>query len=151
MKKQLNTTKNKPAYKTERATSSGGIIYRKERNKIKVVLISRNKGKVWCLPKGLVNKGEKVEDAALREAKEETGLKGKLIKKLGAIDYWFFFKKTRIHKVVHFYLIKHTGGNTKDHDFEVDEVKWFQIDDAIKIMSYKNEIEIMKKARKAIK
>ncbi len=143
--------KSSDKYLTERRTSSGGIICKKEKNKIKVALISRNQGKVWCLPKGLVNKGEKLEETALREVKEETGLDGKLIKKLGAIDYWFFYKKRKIHKVVHFYLLKHLGGNTKYHDFEVEEVKWFEIDNAIRVMSYKNEIEIMKKAKKAIK
>lgn len=52
--------------------------------------------------------------------------------------------------MVHFYLMRRTGGSTKDHDFEVKEAKWFPIDEARKNLSYKNEKEIMRKAKKMI-
>ena len=140
----------KEKWKIKRATSSGGIIYKKQKHEIKVALCARGKGKIWCLPKGLINKNEKSEEAAKREVKEETGLAGKLIDKIGDIDYWFIFKGTKIHKVVHFYLFKYLSGSTADHDFEVDNVKWLSINEAIKRLTYKNEAEIMKKAKRMI-
>ena len=136
--------------KTEHALSSGGIIFKKTPKGIRVALISREKGKIWCLPKGLVAKGEKSEEGALREVKEETGLKGKLLGKINDIDYWFFWGGKRIHKVVHFYLIRYRSGSTEEHDFEVDEAKWFSIEEAFKKLTYKNEAKIMKKAKKMI-
>lgn len=140
----------KEKLKIERAISSGGIIYKKQKDEIKVALCARGEGKIWCLPKGLVNKNEKSEEAAKREVKEETGLIGKLIDKIGDIDYWFIWKGTKIHKVVHFYLFKYLSGSTADHDFEVDNVKWFEIDNATKLLTYKNEVEIMTKAKRMI-
>jgi len=140
----------KEKLKIRNATSSGGIIFKKQKNGTNVALCARGRGKIWCLPKGLIEKGEKAEDTAKREVKEETGLTGKLIDKIGDIDYWFIWKDTKIHKVVHFYLFKYLSGKTSDHDFEVDDVKWFEIDDAIKTLTYKNEAEIMKKANRMV-
>jgi len=139
--------KETSSQKTEIRTSAGGVIFKKEKNDITVALILRNEGKVWCLPKGLIDEGETSEETALREIKEETGLNGQILGKIDSIDYWFTFENTKIHKTVHFYLVKHLGGNTKDHDSEVEDVKWFAIDNAIETLTYENEIKIMRKAK----
>jgi len=122
--------------------SSGGIIFRKVNETFEVALISRTtqRGeKVWCLPKGIVEKRESPEEAALREVKEETGLEGKVIKKLGDISYWYYSKEdgARIHKRVHFYLLEFIRGSTEEHDFEVEEVRWFPVREAIDRLAYK--------------
>jgi len=137
--------------KTEHRVSSGGVVFTKSVGAIKVLLISREKGSIWCLPKGHIDKGETEQQTALREVREETGVEAKLVEKIGDINYWFVWEDTKIHKIVHFYLMLYLGGSTEDHDSEVDEARWFPIEEAIGKLSYENEIEIMKKARKMIR
>jgi 8-oxo-dGTP diphosphatase len=136
-------------------TSSGGIIFRsaggQQLNRaedIEVAIISVKGGKAWCLPKGIIDKGEDPPTAALREVREETGLRGEIIDKIGRISYWYYLKEeaARVHKTVHFFLMKYLDGNTDDHDHEVDDARWYRIQDAVLTLSYKSEKEIMRKA-----
>jgi 8-oxo-dGTP diphosphatase len=135
-----------------RQISSGGVIFRKNDASIEIALVAVKDGKVWCLPKGIVDKGEKPDETAVREVSEETGLKGSIIEKLGEINYWYYIKEeeARCRKTVHFYLLKCEGGDISKHDWEVDKAAWFQIDDALKIASHKNEKEIIEKARERL-
>lgn len=135
-----------------RQISSGGVIFRKNDASIEIALVAVKDGKVWCLPKGMVDKGEKPDETAVREVSEETGLKGRIIEKLGDINYWYYLKEeeARCRKTVHFYLLEYKGGDISKHDWEVDNAAWFQIDDALKIASHKNEKEIIEKAREIL-
>jgi len=135
--------------KTLHQISAGGIIYRFASNSaVEVAVAIRQGGKIWCLPKGIVEKGESLEVTAVREVQEETGLLGELQGKLGEIFYWFYSKsdQARIHKTVHFFLLKYLSGSTEDHDFEMDEVRWLPIDEALQTLSYDSEKEIMQNA-----
>lgn len=129
--------------------SSGGVIFRGINSAVDVVLVLVKGKKTWCLPKGLINKGEEEPDAALREVREETGLDGEILKKIGQISYWFNLRDetVKVNKTVHFYLIKFLGGDTQDHDDEVDEARWFPIDQALRKLSFKSERDIMQKAK----
>ncbi len=135
--------------KSATATSSGGVIFRMRGGKPEVALIARNGGGVWGLPKGLVEKGETLTEAALREVNEETGLTGDIVREIGEIDYWFYWRpsEVRCHKFVHFFLLRCTGGDVTKHDWEVEEVRWFPIDEAIFTVTYKGERGIIKKAK----
>ena len=137
---------------TQRQFSSGGVIFQREDGEVQVALIARMGGKVWCLPKGHLDPGETSEEAALREVREETGLTGRVVGKLGEISYWFVQKKSagRIFKKVVFFLMEKTGGDTSEHDFEVDDVRWFPVEEALKAMSYPSERTIVKKASQRI-
>ncbi len=77
---------------------------------------------------------------------------GEIIEKLGQISYWFTLREemAKVNKTVHFYLMKFLGGNTADHDNEVDEARWYPMDDALKTLSFKSEREIMHKAKEMI-
>lgn len=132
--------------------SSGGVIYRNDGGNIEVALIATKGGDIWCLPKGIVDKGETSEDTAMREVKEETGLNGRLIDKIGEISYWYFMKEenARCKKTVHYYLMDYISGSTEDHDREVDKSRWFPIDEAIKLLAYKGDRETMEKAKNMI-
>jgi len=137
--------------KNERQLSSGGVIYRMGEKEIEVALISVKGGKVWCLPKGLVEEGENIARTAHREVKEETGLEGKIIEKIDHIEYFYSHNETdlihRIFKIVYFFLMEYTGGDVSEHDKEVDDCRWFPIDEAIGKVEYKDEREILKKAK----
>jgi len=134
--------------KTKREISAGGVVFRRGDLGIEIALTSAQNGEIWCLPKGLINKGESLEQTALREVKEETGLEGRIIRKIAEIKYWYYSKweQVRIFKIVHFFLMECIGGNPAEHDFEVDEVKWFPLDEAKEILSYKSERETLEKA-----
>jgi 8-oxo-dGTP pyrophosphatase MutT (NUDIX family) len=136
--------------KTNKRTSSGGVLYRINGG-VEVVLISHltQKGTcVWCLPKGTVEAGETLTETALREVREETGILGKILEKLGEIQYEFYSKydKCRIFKTVHFYLLEYLSGNEQDHDDEADEARWFTIADAEKHLTHPNELAMLEKA-----
>ncbi len=140
--------------KTERQISSGGVIYRRSHGQIEVALIAVKEGAVWCLPKGLREDGETIARTAHREVKEETGLDGKIIKLIDHIQYFYAHKEAeetkRFFKIVYFFLMEYTQGDVKNHDNEVHDCQWFPIDDAIKLVEYKDEKEILKKAGKSL-
>jgi len=132
-----------------REVSAGGVIYRKHAGAIEIALIHvRNR---WGLPKGHVEKGESNSDAALREVREETGLEGRMRKKLGDIRYSYRDKRTgreptRIYKRVYFYLLRYLKGDVRDHDHEVDEARWFPIEEAIQTLKFATERRMVKRA-----
>jgi len=133
----------------KRLISSGGVISKISDKGVEVVIVSVRGSKAWCIPKGIIDKGEEPPETALREVREETGLTGKIIEKIGHISYWYFLKDemVKIHKTVHLYLMNYLKGSTDDHDHEVDEAKWFMIDEAINTLSHKSERDIMQKAK----
>lgn len=119
---------------------------------LEVALVAVKGGSVWCLPKGLVDKGEIPEETALREVTEETGLKGRIIEKLGEIKYWYYIKEenAKYKKTVHFFLMEYEGGDLRKHDWEVDDASWFPIDEAVKKARYKGEKVMIEKAREVL-
>lgn len=138
-----------PAGPTVRVISSGGVIYRQHRGEVEVALIRvRDR---WGLPKGQVEEGESLQDTALREVREETGLDGKIVAKLDDITYWYTQKSgasepVRIFKRVYFYLFRFLKGDVSRHDHEVDEVRWFAMPQAQQQISYATERKILVKA-----
>lgn len=136
--------------RTVREISSGGIVYRRRKGVTEVAVIRvRDR---WCLPKGRVEEGEGLQETALREVREETGLEGKVVAKLGDITYWYTNKSKegetiRIFKRVYFYLICFLKGDVARHDEEVEEACWLPIEVAVRNLFYPTERETMRKAR----
>ncbi len=129
--------------------SAGGVVYRRKSELIEVALIRT--GERWGLPKGHVEPGEGVQEAACREVLEETGLEGTVVGKLGEIAYRYTYKKSggdlvRVFKRVHFYLLHWSKGEIRGHDYEVDEASWFLLEDALGKLTYPTEQKMVRKA-----
>ena len=132
--------------RTVRDVSSGGVITQVDGNGLQVVLVGRARPERWSIPKGTPIPGETLEETALREVREETGLSTKILERLGDITYWFSTRGTRHHKTVHFYLLESLGGNMDDHDWENDFVAWVPEAETRQRMSFASEIEIVERA-----
>jgi 8-oxo-dGTP diphosphatase len=133
-----------------REISAGCVIYRIDDDAVKVVLIRPKDRNSWSLPKGLIEQEESSEAAARREAEEETGLQGDIVCRIDSIKYTYTAKwetpPEKVFKIVIFYLMRHTGGDTSLHDWEVDDVQWYPIQEAILKASYSTEKQILRKA-----
>ncbi len=145
------------------AVSAGGVVWRRSpEGEVEVVLCARTpehaqrtghaprETRLWVLPKGTPDEGESIEETAIREVREETGLIPRLGEPLGKIDYWFVAKGERIHKRVYHWLMEPTGGSLEDHDTEFDEVSWLPLADAIHHVTYENERHVLEEAARKI-
>jgi 8-oxo-dGTP pyrophosphatase MutT (NUDIX family) len=99
----------------------------------------------WTLPKGAQEEGETVTQTALREVREETGLRAELVGPLDTIDYWFVWapERTRYHKFVHYFLMRCLGGDFSQHDHEMEDAAWFEPGQARRQMSFANERKLL--------
>ena len=143
-------TRSRGRLPVERAVSAGGIVYRRGDNGTEIVICGRDSDGVWGLPKGTPDAGESLEQTAVREVTEETGLEVRIIDKVGVVEYWFAREGVRYHKWVHHYLMKAIGGNTEDHDVEYDRVEWRPAGVALRTLTFKNEADMVAKALKMI-
>ena len=132
--------------RTENHFSAGGVVYRVEDGRVDLALCGRIDSGTWSLPKGTPDEGESVEETALREVREETGLEVVIDEPLGQIEYWFTKPDAKVHKRVQFYLMAARGGSTDDHDPEFDIVSWFPAQDAVRRMTYATEADLARKA-----
>jgi 8-oxo-dGTP pyrophosphatase MutT (NUDIX family) len=134
-----------------REFSAGGVVVRKIRGAWHVAAI-RPGGKtdVWALPKGLVGTGEAPADTAIREVTEETGVRGRLVEKLGDIRYVYTWEGERVFKVVSFFLVRYSGGRlgdiTDEFRHEVAETRWLPLEEAPRLLAYEGEREMAAKA-----
>lgn len=135
--------------------SAGGVAYREIDGRIDIAIILTNPERRWQLPKGMIDAGESFEQAALREVREEAGIETDLIGPLETTEYWFSADRngtrTRFHKFVHWFLMRYRSGNVEDHDHEVVEARWAVVDDALEMLVFKNERDVVEKALELIK
>ena len=124
-------------------------MYRRSADAVEVVLASRRtrRGELaWGLANGGVEEGESFEDAAVREVLEETGYTAEIEASLGDTRYFYVWEDTRIRKTVHFFLMRCTGGDPSDRDDEMEEVRWFPLERALKRAAYRGEREVLGRA-----
>src|SRR5208283_2507072 len=121
-------------------SSAGGVIFRRTATDFETALIATKGETVWTLPKGVIDKGEQPEEAAIREIREETGLSGKIMSPLDTKSYWFYHKdeKIKYRKTVIYFLVEYCSGDICSTCVEVDAALWFTFDEALKKLSYKS-------------
>ena len=131
-------------------TSAGGLVLDRPGPEACAALIGRldRRGRLlWSLPKGHVEAGETEEDTAVREVAEETGIVGRVIGKLGTIDFWFVADGRRVHKTVHHFLLLAAdpvdGLVLSDEDVEVSEVAWVPLAEVPSRLAYADERRLL--------
>ena len=134
--------------------AAGGVVWRRVDSRVEVVVVARPDEGLWALPKGKPHEGESVEETALREVAEETGLDVAIDARddggrIGSISYRYGGApggKARVRKEVHHYLMRARGGDVSRHDAEHDVVGWYDIHEAAKRMTFSNERAIVERA-----
>jgi 8-oxo-dGTP pyrophosphatase MutT (NUDIX family) len=131
-----------------REFSAGGVVVRGE--DVVVIVPTRRAAdgsRVLALPKGHVDPGEVPLQAAAREVREETGIVvGEPLCELGESRYWYRRDGRTIGKSVAFFLFEAAGGDTADHDDEVEEVRWIALKDAASALSHQAERDMVELA-----
>jgi 8-oxo-dGTP pyrophosphatase MutT (NUDIX family) len=134
--------------------SAGGVAFRWKNSEPEMAIVSVKPKLRWQLPKGIVDPGESPQVTAVREVREEAGVETELIKLIETIEYWYRSVKNgnpvRYHKFVHFYLLKYKSGDVAHHDHEVEESRWVSFEEAIEMLDFKGEREVVEKAREMI-
>jgi 8-oxo-dGTP pyrophosphatase MutT (NUDIX family) len=135
--------------------SAGGVVFRGSGSDAEIVIIKTVPEDRWQLPKGLIDRGETAEQAALREVREESGIDAELVAPIERIQYWFVAaysgERRKYHKFVHFFLMRFAGGDVSRHDDEVSEARWVTFDDALQMLAFPNERDVVTKARDMIR
>jgi 8-oxo-dGTP pyrophosphatase MutT (NUDIX family) len=135
------------------ATSAGGIVVRFVDGMPQLVVGIRpreREGMTWTLPKGTPIPGESLEETAVREVGEETGLEVRITGPLTTISYTFVQSGTRIHKTVHYFLMEPTGGDLSRHDHEFLDVRWLTFPEAESVLSFETERSLVAHAAAVI-
>lgn len=148
-KDNTHGSKNIPA---ERETSAGGVVFRRAKQGIEIAFMKDSYDK-WTFPKGHVEKGEALEEAAARETFEEIGLEEiRLLEELGKISIWFrdrYEQKGKlIHKDIHYFLFETPSDAelASDPSQHTHDAKWVPIKKALQTSSYSDLTPIIKKA-----
>jgi len=135
-----------------REFSAGVVLVRRMRGQWWFAAV-RPQGKregTWALPKGLVDRGEKPAETAIREGFEETGVHGRLASKLGDVRYVYTWEGERVFKIVSFFLAHarrgRIGALPPGMEIEVAEARWLQLADGPALLAYKGEREMVAKA-----
>lgn len=128
------------------ATSAGGVVVSAQGSRPSLVVGMRRRGRdavTWTLPKGTPDPGETMEETAIREVTEETGLEVRIVEPLRAIEYDFVQDGTRIHKTVHYFVMEPVGGDLSRHDAEFEKVRWVPFDEAGSLLTFATERELV--------
>ena len=131
-----------------REFSAGGLVIRRMRGRDYLAAVRVKNGTVLALPKGHIEAGESGAEAAEREVREEAGIQGELVEKLGDVKYWYVRRGgERVFKVVSFFLFRYRSGSVRNYQREeVDGAEWVPLDEAPKLLAYKGEKDMAQAA-----
>jgi 8-oxo-dGTP pyrophosphatase MutT (NUDIX family) len=137
--------------RAQRETSAGGVVYRLHEGSALFLLI-KDSYQNWGFPKGHLESGERAEDAAMREVREETGIDDLALRgRIETIDWYFRFRGQLIHKICHFYLMETSQATTNPQHAEgITACRWVSFDDALSAISYANARKVLGRANEMI-
>lgn len=141
-------------YKLYQEISAGGVVIKKIKGKNCCLVIHRNQMNDWSLPKGHRKKNESLQETAIREIKDETGIIAKPIRYLGKFTYSVSAEQKEIVflRTVHWFLMKYKSGKLRrKRDREVDKVIWAPLEKDLSFLTYDNDRKFIRKAIKALK
>lgn len=138
--------------------SIGAIVFRKKDTEIQFLLVYSNRNKIWGFPKGHIEPGEKELETALREIREEAGLRDlKVIEGFREEDIYEAVsnrgesKGKLIEKHSLYFLCKAKQNDVKVDGTEVTDYCWLNLEEAMKLLSFESQKKILKKAEAKIK
>jgi 8-oxo-dGTP pyrophosphatase MutT (NUDIX family) len=123
--------------------AAGGLVWRRAGDTIAIAIAHRPRYDDWSLPKGKLDAGESWEEAALREVEEETGMRCRLGDELEPVTYQD--RKGR-DKVVRYWLMEPEDDTDFVPNDEVDQLRWMAPAEAIEILSYPRDRELVQAA-----
>jgi len=150
--------------RVKKEISAGGIVFKKEGEKILWLITQHSQHKGWVFPKGLVGdhaKNEPMEQAALREVEEEGGIKTKIVNPNPvSVKYMYQWhdsphggqkgEKILVDKTVYYFLMEYLSGDPKNHDWEMMDAKFVTEDEVKKTLTYKSDREAYNKILKIL-
>ena len=120
--------------------AAGGVVWRRAGDTIAIAIAHRPRYDDWSLPKGKLDAGESWEDGALREVEEETGIRCRLGEELEPVNYED--RKGR-DKVVRYWLMEPEDDTDFVPNDEVDQLRWLAPEDAVALLSYPHDKELV--------
>lgn len=140
--------------KVKYENSAGGIVFKKNTDLL-FLITQHSQHKGWVFPKGLIAdeiKNEPMEQAALREVKEEGGVFAKVIDKTPiTVNYSYKYKDLLVKKTVNYFLMEYVSGDPKDHDWEMMDAKFVNEGEVKKTLTYPTDKQAFEKILKLLK
>jgi 8-oxo-dGTP pyrophosphatase MutT (NUDIX family) len=131
----------------ETVAAGGVVIDRTGAGGPRVLLVHRPKYDDWSFPKGKIDPGETVEQAALREVKEETGFDCRITGRLPSLRYSYRSRGGGLRpKVVHYFLMEPAGGGPSVNVYEIDAVEWLRPPEATGRLTYPHDRGLLEAA-----
>ena len=143
----------------KRVFSAGGIVLRlrsgstvrKGKSESEALVTQHSGHRGWDFPKGHIEAGETAEDTALREVEEETGVRGKILEKVGQTQYFYFEDSQKVFKTVTFFLMEYISEGEATTAFEVSDKVWLPVDEVSNKLTFKDTKKLWEEAKTRIK
>jgi 8-oxo-dGTP pyrophosphatase MutT (NUDIX family) len=158
-KKSRNKTRQNLKSKNHRAKAvkeytAGGVVFRVKNGQLEFLLLQDVKGR-WSIPKGHVESGETLEQTAVREIGEETGLMDiKIIDKLDKIHFFYRMNGKLIFMTTFVFLMESTNPDETllpEKSEGIVDVSWFDEQAALRAIEYKATKVLLEEGAKRVK
>ncbi len=133
--------------------SAGGVVFKKEKGDIAILLTKHSQNKSWGFPKGLIGDKdikESKEQTAVREVKEEAGVNAVILKQLDETNYWYQWQGEKIKKTVYYFLMECIDFDFSRRDNEMEEVIWCPVEEVESTLTFSADKKLWKEAEKEL-